>query len=183
MSRQITELLHAWHNGDRAALDTAMPMIYEAMRHMAAQRVRGERNQTLNPTALVHEALLRILGNDNNFANRSHFLAVAALHMRSILVDQARARCAQKRGNGAMQVTASAIEEGGEEMVFDLLSLDQALSSLEQQDERAARVMQMSCFAGMQHDEIATAVGIAIPTVVRDLRFARAWLHRELAAE
>lgn len=183
MSSQITELLHAWHNGDRAALDSAMPMIYDALRRTAAQRLRGERNQTLNPTALVHEALLRMLGTDNDFASRSHFLAVAALHMRSILVDQARARGAHKRGSGAVRVTSSAIEEGSEEIVFDLLSLDQALSRLEAQDERASRVMQMSCFAGMQHDEIATAVGIAIPTVVRDLRFARAWLHRELASE
>lgn len=181
MGKEITELLHAWHQGDRAALELAMPMIYQALRRTAEQRLRGERSQTLNPTALVHEALIRILGATHDFASRSHFLAVAALHMRSILVDHARARVAQKRGSGALHVTASAIEESSEEIVFDLLSLDQALHRLEAEDERAARVMQMSCFAGMQHEEIATALGIAVPTIVRDLRFARAWLHRELA--
>ncbi|HMM66828.1 MAG TPA: ECF-type sigma factor [Dokdonella sp.] len=180
MNKSITELLHAWHLGDRASLDAAMPMIYEALRRTAAQRLRGERSQTLNPTALVHEALLRILGADTDFASRSHFLAVASLHMRGILVDQARARNARKRGNGAIQVTSSALEEAGEEDGFDLLALDQALAALANHDERAARVMQMSCFAGMEHEEIATATGVSVPTVVRDLRFARAWIHRAL---
>lgn len=183
MNLPITKLLHDWHLGDNAALDAAMPMIYEALRRTAAQRLRGERSQTLNPTALVHEVLLRMLGADTDFASRSHFLAVAALHMRGILVDQARARNAQKRGDGAIQVTASALESSGEDNTFDLLALDEALAALALHDERASQIMQMSCFAGMEHNEIAAATGVSVPTVVRDLRFARAWIHRALECE
>ena len=185
MEQDITQLLHAWHLGDRDALALAMPRIYEALRRSAVQRLRGERSQTLNPTALVHEALLRMLGNDTDFVSRAHVLGIAALHMRSILIDQARARQAAKRGGGALHAplgptgAGAAIDVGS---VLDLLALDQALTRLADHDGRAARVMEMSCFAGMEQDEIAAAVGISVPTVARDMRFARAWLNRELAA-
>lgn len=186
MEQDITQLLHAWHGGDRDALGIAMPRIYDALRRSAAQRMRGEREQTLSPTALVHEALLRMLGNDTDFVSRAHFLGIAALHMRSILIDHARARQAAKRGGGALHVTLGATDAGaafdGGSSVLDLLALDQALTRLAEQDARAARVMEMTCFAGMEQDEIAAAVGISVPTVARDMRFARAWLNRELAA-
>lgn len=185
MEQDITQLLHAWHRGDRDALALAMPRIYDALRRSAAQRLRGERGQTLDPTALVHEALLRMLGNDTDFASRAHFLGVAALHMRSILIDHARSRQAAKRGGGAVHVTLGAAGEDaayGGGNVFDLLALDQALTRLADHDARAARVMEMSCFAGMEQEEIAAAVGVSVPTVARDMRFARAWLNRELAA-
>ena len=185
MEQDITQLLHAWHRGDRDALALAMPRIYDALRRSAAQRLRGERGQTLDPTALVHEALLRMLGNDTDFASRAHFLGVAALHMRSILIDHARSRQAAKRGGGAAHVTLGAAGEDaahGGGNVFDLLALDQALTRLADHDARAARVMEMSCFAGMEQEEIAAAVGVSVPTVARDMRFARAWLNRELAA-
>ncbi len=183
MEQDITQLLHAWHRGDRDALAAAMPRIYDALRRSAAQRLRGEREQTLDPTALVHEALLRMLGNETDFASRAHFLGIAALHMRSILIDHARARMAAKRGGGVMHVTLGAEADAHDQRsVFDLLALDQALTRLAAHDERAARVMEMSCFAGMEQGEIATVVGISVPTVARDMRFARAWLNRELAA-
>jgi RNA polymerase sigma factor (TIGR02999 family) len=145
-------------------------------------RLRSEHDATLNPTGLVHEALLRLLGGSPDFASRAHFLGVAALHMRSVLVDQARARLAAKRGGGAIKVTLDAYAEmAGAHTDLDLLALDQALEQLAGQDPRAAQVMEMTCFAGMRHDEVATAVGVSVPTVERDLRFARAWLNRALA--
>lgn len=185
VEQDITQLLHAWHLGDRDALAQALPRIYDALRRSAVQRLRGERAQTLNPTALVHEALLRMLGNDTDFVSRAHFLGIAALHMRSILIDQARARQAAKRGGGVVHVTLGATDAGAAfdaGSVLDLLALDQALTRLADRDARAARVMEMSCFAGMEQEEIAAAVGISVPTVARDMRFARAWLNRELAA-
>jgi RNA polymerase sigma factor (TIGR02999 family) len=181
MEQDITQLLREWRLGDAAALSAAMPQIYEALRRLALRRLRGERAQTLNPTALVHEALLRILGSAADFVSRAHFLGVAALHMRSILVDQARARNAARRGGGALHVTLGE-DVAASEGIVDLLALDQALARLGVADARAARVMEMSCFAGMAQEEIAAAIGISVPTVARDMRFARAWLNRELAA-
>jgi RNA polymerase sigma factor (TIGR02999 family) len=182
LDANITGLLRAWRGGDRAALAAAMPDLYAALRRMAAARLRGEHEATLNPTGLVHEALLRLLGGSADFASRAHFLGVAALHMRSVLVDQARARLAAKRGGGAIKVTLDAYTEvAGAHTDLDLLALDQALDQLAAQDPRAAQVMEMTCFAGMRHDEVATAVGVSVPTVERDLRFARAWLNRALA--
>lgn len=159
-----------------------MPDLYAELRRIAASRLRGEHEATLNPTGLVHEALLRLFGGKADFASRSHFLGVAALHMRSVLVDQARARLAGKRGGGALKVTLDDYAEvAGTHVDLDLLALDQALQQLAGQDPRASQVMEMTCFAGMRHDEVAAAVGVSVPTVERDLRFARAWLNRALA--
>lgn len=181
-AEDITQLLHAWRGGDRAALGTLMPSLYAALRRAAAGRLDGESEITLNPTGLVHEALLRLLDADVDFNSRAHFLGLAALHMRSILVDRARARLASKRGGGAVHVTLGAAGDAvAADSAFDLLALDQSLHQLHEQDERAARVMEMHCFAGMQREEIAVAIGISVPTVDRDLRFARAWLNRALA--
>ncbi|HET6546595.1 MAG TPA: ECF-type sigma factor [Rhodanobacteraceae bacterium] len=178
----ITELLQAWRAGDRDALGEAMPKLYDVLRQMASARLRGEAEATLSPTGLVHEALLRLLGADVDFANRAHFLGLAALHMRAVLVDQARARLAAKRGGGALRVTLDGQNElAAENTALDLLALDQALTRLGTEDKRAARVMEMSCFAGMERNEIAAAIGVSVPTIDRDLRFARAWLNRALA--
>jgi RNA polymerase sigma factor (TIGR02999 family) len=178
----ITGMLLAWHGGDRAALAAAMPSLYDTLRHMAAARLRGENDATLSPTGLVHEALLRLLGGAADFASRAHFLGVAALHMRAVLVDQARARLAAKRGGGAVMVTLDPnADVGKDDGALDLLALDQALDQLDQHDPRAAQVMEMTCFAGMQREEIASVIGVSVPTVDRDLRFARAWLNRALA--
>ena len=177
----ITGMLQDWRGGDRAALAAAMPGLYDTLRRMAAARLRGENEATLSPTGLAHEALLRLLGGAVDFANRAHFLAVAALHMRAVLVDQARARLAAKRGGGALMVTLDPnADVGADEGALDLLALDQALGRLDQHDPRAAQVMEMACFAGMQREEIASVVGVSVPTIDRDLRFARAWLNRAL---
>lgn len=180
---EVTQLLQAWRGGDRRALERLMPRLYDTLREMAAVRLRREgTQQTLEPTALVHEALVRLLGADTDWQNRAHFLALAAMHMRSVLVDQARARLSAKRGGDVVLVTLSHAEAAeGQRIELDLLALDQALTRLHSEDERIARVVEMSYFAGMEREEIAAVVGISVPTVDRDLRFARAWLNRVLS--
>ncbi|UXI69003.1 ECF-type sigma factor [Tahibacter amnicola] len=179
----VTELLHAWRGGDRSALERLMPRLYDTLREMAAVRLRREGAiQTFEPTSLVHEALLRLLGGTTDWQNRAHFLAFAAMHMRSVLVDHARSRLAAKRGGDIVMVTLSHAEASeGQRIELDLLALDQALTQLHDEDERIAKVVEMSYFAGMEREEIAAVVGISVPTVDRDLRFARAWLNRVLS--
>ncbi len=179
----LTELLQAWRGGDRSALERLLPPLYDALREMAAVRLRREGpQQTLNPTALVHEAVLRLMGGDVDWRNRAHFLAYAAMHMRSVLVDHARARLAAKRGGDAVLVTLGHAEGAeGARIELDLIALDQALVRLREEDERVARIVEMSYFAGMEREEIAAVIGVSVPTVDRDLRFARAWLNRALA--
>jgi RNA polymerase sigma factor (TIGR02999 family) len=180
---EVTELLERWRGGDATALERLVPKLYDTLRDMAAQRLRREGlQQTLEPTALVHEALLRLLGGETDPKNRAHFLALAAMHMRSVLVDHARSRLAHKRGGEAVLVTlGEAAAQEGSRIELDLLALDQALSQLSREDGRVARVVEMSYFAGMERDEIATVIGVSVPTVDRDLRFARAWLNRALS--
>lgn len=182
---EITQLLQAaWSGGDRAALDALLPQLYDALRRMAAGRIASQDGPvTLNPTALVHEALLKLLGSETDWHSRSHFLAVASLQMRAVLVDHARAKAAQKRGGGALQVTLSALQADVAtpgEAELELLALDQALNQLGEHDARMARVVAMTYFGGMQRDEIAAVEGISVPTVDRDLRFARAFLNRAM---
>ena len=182
----ITRLLQAaWQGGDRRALDALLPQLYQELRRMAAGRLGAvDAVHTFNPTALVHEALLKLMDGGADWQSRSHFLAVASLQMRAILVDHARARAAQKRGGGALQVTLSAVQAeavGPQGAEIELLALDQALSRLEAHDPRMARIVAMTYFGGMQRDEIAAVEGVSVPTVDRDLRFARAFLNRQMA--
>lgn len=179
----LTGLLQAWRGGDSGALDRLLPEVYGVLKRMAAGRVgSGDRTPTLEPTALVHEAVLRLMGGSPDWQNRSHFLAVAALQMRAVLVDHARARAAAKRGGGAALVTLRAAEfEVAEASIeVDLLALDQALSQLAASDARAGRAIEMHYFGGMQREEIAEVLDISEATVDRDLRFARAFLNRQL---
>lgn len=183
MQADITQLLHDWHGGDSDSLERLMPLVYDTLREMAARRMRGERTDaTLQPTALVHEALLRMLGDNPQANDRTHFLALAALNMRSVLVDHARARQAQRRGGDAVAVTLSHADEAGAESIdVDLLALDQALDSLMASDARAGRAVEMFYFGGLDRQEIAHVLDASVPTIDRDLRFARAWLNRALA--
>lgn len=179
---QITQLLHDWHDGDQAALQALMPMVYDTLRSMAARRMQGERaGHTLQPTALVHESMIRMLGAKPTFHDRAHFMALAALTMRSVLVDQARARKAQRRGGGALAVTFTDGSGPRDGVDLDVLALDQALSALASEDARAAKIVELFYFGGLEREEIAAAVSVSVPTVDRDLRFARAWLNNELA--
>ena len=184
MNPEITLRLQAWTAGEKNALGPAMPELYSLLRQIALNRLRNESDSvTLDPTDLVHEALARILGTDKSFANRTHFLAVSALYMRSILVDRARAIIAgRKLGSGAT-ITLGGIENlpGDEHGTMDVVVLDEALRKLEGIDARAARALELASFAGMPREEIAQTLEISVPTVDRDLRFARAFVNRALA--
>lgn len=182
MAEDLTRLLHAWRGGDGASRDLLLARVYDTLRGMAAARLRrGEGGRTLQPTAVVNEALLRLLGAETDWEDRAHFFALAALKMRAVLVDHARARAAGKRGGEAAMVTLShADREGGASQEYDVLALHQALEKLCEHDERAARGVEMAYFGGMEQSEIACVLGVSVPTVERDLRFARAWLGKQL---
>jgi len=182
MSAEITLRLKAWQAGDKNALDPAMPELYALLRQFASGRLRAESEMlTLDPTDLVHAALERMLGVDKPFANRSHFLAVAALYMRSILVDRARDILSGRKPRSNLTITLSgASEVTGETGAMEVVQLDNTLAQLERIDTRAARAMELSCFGGMTREEIAQALDISVPTVDRDLYFARAFVNRAL---
>jgi RNA polymerase sigma-70 factor (ECF subfamily) len=181
-SQQITSLLLAWGQGDQAALDALMPLVYGELRKVAARHLRGQRaGHTLQTTALVNEAYLRLIdASQVKWQDRAHFFAVAAHFMRRILVDFARSRNYQKRGGGAQQVSlaeALAIEP---ERGADLLALDEALTRLQALNERQAQVVELRYFGGLSEEESAEALKVSVRTVRRDWNFARVWLHREL---
>jgi RNA polymerase sigma factor (TIGR02999 family) len=183
MGEELTRLLHDWRDGNEVARDRLLEEVYGALRGMASARIgRGRDQRTLQPTALVNEALMRLLGTEVAWQDRAHFFALAALKMRAVLVDHARARAAEKRGGDIAIVTLShADHEGGAGVEHDVLALHQALERLGEHDERSARVLEMAYFGGMERDEIACALGVSVPTVDRDLRFAKAWLNKQLA--
>ena len=183
MAEDLTCLLHAWREGDDASRDRLLEQVYDTLRGMAAARFRrAPGGSTLQPTAVVNEAVMRLLGNEIGWEDRAHFFALAALKMRAVLVDHARARAADKRGGDAVAVTLShADREAAGGVEHDVLDLHQCLEQLAAQDERSARALEMAYFGGMEQREIACVLGISVPTVERDLRFAKAWLNRRLA--
>lgn len=160
-----------------------MPLVYNELRRVAGRYMRGERpDHTLQPTALVHEAYLRLVGQrEVAWQNRSHFFAVASRLMRNILVDHARARQAHKRGGQDQKVTFDeALERAGGEST-DLLALDEALTHLAERDPRQARMVELRFFGGLSEKEAAEVLGISVRTVKRDWAVARAWLYREIS--
>ena len=181
-SPDITVLLQAWANGDASALEQLTPLIYEELRRIARRHMRQRSAQTLQTTALAHEAFLRLVGaRDLSWQDRAHFFAVAAQMMRRILVDTARARLAAKRQGGALRVTFShelPIAVGAD---ATLLRLDDALGSLARVDARKARVVELRFFAGLSTDEIAKVLHISPQSVLRDWKLAKPWLAREVA--
>lgn len=182
MSGEVTQRLRAWQRGDRDALEPVMPQLYETLRQMAAQRLRRESDAvTLDPTDLVNEAMARLFAGNKAFENRLHFMAVSALYMRSILADRAREIRAGRRPQHGATVTIGQAARLGTDSGFGLLALDEAMRQLEGEDVRASRVLELSCFAGLQQQEIAQVLEISLATVERDLRFARAWINRALA--
>lgn len=181
----ITGLLRRWNQGDRDALEPLLPLVYEELRRLAAGYLRHERpDHTLQPTALVHEAYLRLVGQDQVvWQNRSHFFGIAAQMMRRVLVDHARRRHAAKRGAAAIRVELSAEDlEAGLDRDPEILALDAALDELAALDARQARVVELRFFGGLTVEETAEVVGISTATVKREWRTARAWLRRELGA-
>lgn len=179
--KTVTEALNAVARGDGKALDRLLPVVYQEMRRLAAGYLRNERpGHTLQPTALAHEAYLRLVGRDDPWQNRAHFLGVAARAMRDILVDHARRRKAQKRGGGqpATFLNEDILVAGGRPIAFD--DLDQALVDLARLSERQARVVELRYFGGLTIEETGQVLGISPVTVKRDWVTARAWLYREL---
>lgn len=177
--------LAEWRAGDNTAGDRLLGRVYPELRQIANRFLRNERpNHTLEPNALVNELWLRLVaGAPVPYENRVHFFAIAAQTMRRILIDYARARLADKRGGEPQQVSLSAVEGWNPAAhCEDMLALDQALSTLEKADSRAARVVELRFFGGLQEDEIATLLGVSIITVKRDWKVARAWLMGRLQA-
>jgi len=179
----ITQLLEAVGRGDKPALDHLFQVIYRELHQVAARAMRREQGaRTIQTTALVHEAYVRLLGGGGVPArNRAQFLGIAARSMREILVDRARARVAAKRGEGARPVTLDDRHAVVEPASVDVLALHDALDRLAVLDERQARIVELRYFAGMTVDETAALLDVAPVTVKREWSVARAWLYRELA--
>ena len=179
-SGQVTQLLVAWASGNEAALDPLMSLVYDELRRVARRHVARERPGILQPTALVHEAYLRLIDQTTpRWQNRAHFFAIAAQLMRRILVDHARARQSARRGGGAWHLSLGHADIALERAA-DVVALDGALSELAEVDPRKSRVVELRFFAGLSVEETATQLGVSAVTAMRDWNVAKAWLHREL---
>jgi RNA polymerase sigma factor (TIGR02999 family) len=179
---EITGLLDDWSRGDRRALDRLLPVIYAELRRIAVRQLRHERDgHTLQPTALVHEAYLRLVDQRSaDWQNRAHFFGVAARVMRRILVDHARRQAAKKRGEGLQRVPLADLAAAAPDPI-PVLGLDHALGRLEQLDPGLAQIVELRAFGGLTIDEAAHVMNVSPSTAKRDWRTARAWLARELA--
>jgi len=185
LSHRVTNLLRAWSQGDRTALDELLPLVYRELHQQAERFMRAQpAGHTLQATALVHEAYLRLVDREAvEWESRAHFFGVAGKAMRSILVDHARARGAAKRGGGARQMTLESVSVAAEaEPTVDVLALDEALSRLAGLDPEQSRLVELRYFAGLGIEETAEVLGVSPATVKRQWRVARAWLKRELSA-
>jgi RNA polymerase sigma factor (TIGR02999 family) len=183
---ELTALLRSWSDGDERAFDQVLPMVYDELHRMALRYLSGERSQvSLQPTALVNEVCLRLLGWDQvRWQNRGHFFGVSAQMMRRVLVDIARKRRAQRRGGGGtVRVSLEDIEIPADDRRGDLVALDEALERLAVEDPRKARVVELRFFGGLSLEETAEAVGVSVRTAQNDWAFARAWLYRALSEE
>jgi RNA polymerase sigma factor (TIGR02999 family) len=178
----VTELLLAWGRGDQRARDALVPIVYDELRRRA-RRMFGRQppGASLPPTAVVHEAFLRLVDQDRiAFRDRAHFFAVASRVMRHVLVDHARRRKAWRRGGRAVAVPLDEGTLSAPRSAVDLLQLDEALGELAREHPRSADVVEMRYFGGLDLDEVAEAIHASVPTVKRDWALARAWLHRRL---
>jgi RNA polymerase sigma factor (TIGR02999 family) len=181
-SDQITQLLRSWSNGDNPAMNAVIPLVYSELRRLAESYLRRERpDHTLQPTALIHEAYLRLAGQKSlEWQNRSHFYGVVAHLMRQILTDYARTHVAAKRGNGDRKLTLDEHSLVSNSHPEDLLALEEALAELARVDKRKCRVVEMRFFAGMTPEATAEALGVSEPTIRREFRLARAFLRQHL---
>lgn len=182
---EVTQLLVDLSGGNKKVVDVLMPMVYTEMHQLAHMHLRGERrNHTLNATALVHEAYVKLVDQDKiSWQNRAHFFGIASQAMRRILINYANARIAQKRGGN--QVLATFIDDKmkRESKPEELIALDEALNKLEAINERQAKIIEQWFFVGLNHEEIAEILDVSVPTIRRDFRLAKAWLSRELKQE
>jgi len=181
-NHQITSILHDWGRGDPEALGKLMPIVFDELRRIAAGYFEHEaEGHTLQPTALVNEVYLRLVGRRTvQWQNRAHFFGFAAELMRRILVDHARSRKTAKRGKGAPKISLDETIASAEDRDLDLIALDDALKSLTEIDPRQSRIVELRFFAGLTIDEIAEVMEISATTVKREWKTARVWLFREI---
>jgi RNA polymerase sigma-70 factor (ECF subfamily) len=179
---EITALLRGARQGDENAAAKLVPLVYKELRRLANHYFKGERpGHTLQPTAVVHDALLQLLGKQEvDWQNRAHFFAVAAQSMRRILVDYARSHGAEKRGGSYQRVSLEDVFVVSRERLVELLILDQALERLQKWDKRLGRMVELRFFGGMTEEETAEVLGVSVRTVKRDWKVAQAWLHGEM---
>jgi RNA polymerase sigma factor (TIGR02999 family) len=179
---EITGLLIDWGNGDKAALDRVIPMVYQELRRLAHRQMRRERaGDTLQTTALINEAYMRLV----DYArvrprDRAHFLSIAAQAMRRVLIERARSRRSAKRGSGAQKLSLDEAADVSAERGADLVALDEELTQLAAIDPRKSRLVELKYFGGLTNEESAEVLEVSTPTVERDWRTAKMWLHREI---
>ena len=179
---QITELLAEWRDGNQSALDELYPLVYDELHRLARRYMSRERkDHTLQTTALINEAYVRMVDQKNvNWANRSHFFAISAQIMRRILIDHARRHAYAKRGGGAQQVSLEEVAAIAPEQGREMLRLDEALKTLAERDPRRSQVVELRYFGGLNNEEIAGVLHVSENTVTRDWNMARAWLYQQL---
>jgi len=184
-AEQITERLIAWNSGDAEALDDVIGAVYQELRRMADRYLRLESpGHTLQPTALVHEAYMRLIDQTQvTWQNRAHFFGVAAQMMRRILVDHAKTKRRDKRGGSARKLSLDEALNLSRERAADLVLLDEALETLTEIDPRKSRVVELRFFGGLSVEETAEALGVSPQTVMRDWKLAKAWLYQEINSE
>ncbi len=181
--KPVTKLLRRWQKGDRRALDELTPLVYSELKRLARRSMRSESaGHTLQATALVNEAYLKLVDADVDWKDRAHFFAMAARLMRRLLVDHARARLADKRGGGRTHLELDERVHGAGRAEADLLEVDDLLEKLASFDERKAGMIELHYFAGLTYEEIAEAMSVSPVTVHRDLKVAKAWLQKEMRA-
>jgi len=182
---EVTQLLVAWGNGNKAALERLMPLVYDELRRLAHHYMRREHpGHTLQTTALVNEAYFRLVDQKHvHWQNRAHFFAISAQLMRRILIDHARSHQFVKRGGGAHKVSLDEVAVVAQEQAADLLALDDALRSLAAIDERKGRIVELRFFGGLSAEETAEALKISPRTVMREWSMAKAWLYRAISNE
>lgn len=180
-SHRVTALLVAWSKGDEQALEALTPLVYDELRHLARSYMRQERSgHTLQSTALVHEAFLRLIDQKVQWNSRAHFFGIAAQMMRRILVDHAKAQSAAKRGAGAVRIELDEGLAATPKRDVDLLALDEALERLTKVDPQRSRVVELRFFGGLSNEESAEVLGVSPATIQRQWAGARAWLFHEL---
>jgi RNA polymerase sigma factor (TIGR02999 family) len=179
----FTQLLSEWRSGHPQALERLTPMVYDELRRLARSYMRAERgSHTLQATAVVHEAFLRLIQANVALQDRGHFFALASRLMRRVLVDHAKSRGRAKRNSGRVEPMLEDLESSLPAMSFDVIALDDALASLQQTEPRLAQVIELHYFGGLTYEQIAAALSISAATVHRDIRLARAWLLNEIRA-
>ena len=180
-SHEVTQLLAQWTAGDSRALDALLPLVYDELRQLARSYLQRERSEhTLQSTALVHEAYLRLVGQNVSWQNRAHFFGIAAQMMRRVLVDHARSRNTVKRGEGVCRVTLDEEIIGASQREVDVITLDEALSNLARFDPQQSRIVELRFFAGLSIKDTSEVLKISPATVKRDWAMAKAWLYREM---